>query len=286
MSSQDPGPIHRVSEPSSGRLDPVALQRRRALLSGLGKGSAVVAALSPMASQATRQHVLSNPALPNGMGYCTVSGFQSAAISGMPQNPTPCSAFAPSHFVITSKVDYVVGWGDEDSGEDDSDKDNSGKGNSGKGKSGSVRVKASDTRKRLDITSNDLTNLRANNNTGEIRVTCSNEYVIYKGNGSGDLLSCTKTTLTNLPDTALKSALFRSVFTASANTSARFLDLLVPAGGAALSDDAFFAAAYLSARLDGGGADQGDMPFDADYVVRMHGHDGAATFFRALCTKT
>jgi hypothetical protein len=259
-------------------LDSVALQRRRALLSGLGKGSAVVAALSPMASQATRQHVLSNPALPNGMGYCTVSGFQSAAISGMPQNPIPCSAFAPSYFVTSSQVDYVVDWDDDD---DDSDEDDSGK-----GKSGSVKVKASDTRERLGITSNQLTNLRASNNTGEIRVTCSNEYVIYKGNGSGDLLSCTKTTLTNLPDTALKSALFRSVFTTSAHTSARFLDLLVPAGGAALSDDAFFAAAYLSARLDGGGADQGDIPFDADYVVRMHGHDGAATFFRALCTKT
>lgn len=255
-------------------------------MSGLGKGTAVVAALSPMASQATRGHVLSNPALPNGMGYCTVSGFQSAAISGMPQNPTPCSAFAPSHFVTSSQVDYVVDWDHEDSDEGDSDKDKSGKGSSGKGKSGSAEVKESDTRRRLGISSNQLTSLMANNNTGEIRVTSSNEYVIYKGNGSGDLLSCTKTTLTNLPDADLKSALFKSVFTASANTSARFLDLLVPAGGAALSDDAFFAAAYLSARLDGGGADQGDIPFDADYVVRMHGHDGAATFFRALCTKT
>jgi len=264
MPSQEPRPIDRAAETSSGRLDPLALQRRRALLAGLGKGSAVAAALSPMASQATRQYVLSNPALPNGLGYCTVSGFQSAAISGLPQNPTPCSAFAPSHFVTSSKLDYVVDGG------------------------GNVMRGATASLLGINVTPQ-LATLGANSNTGQLRVVPTNDpanYVIYKGNGSGDRKSCTKTTLTNLPDAALKSALFSSVFTTSANTSARFLDLFVPAGGAALSDDAFFAAAYLSARLDAAGADQGDIPFDAGYVVGIYGHDGAATFFRALCTKT
>lgn len=252
-----------VSSPAHATMDVAALQRRRALLSGLGKGSAALAALSPMASQATRQYVLPNPGLPNGMGYCTVSGFHSAAISGMPQGGyTTCSAFAPSHFVTSSKVDYVLNNG----------------GN----------VKGPETATSLGISNAQFGTLSANNNTGELRVLPTNDatnYVIYKGNGSGDLKSCTKTTLTNLPDAALKSATFKSVFMASSNTTARFLDLFVPAGGAALSDDAFFAAAYLSAGIDAQGQDQGDIPFDAAYVVSMYGHGGAAAFFRALCTK-
>ena len=263
MSNQQPSQPSSTSEQSSARPELAALQRRRALLSGLGKGSAAIAVLSPMASQASRQHVLANPGLPNGMGYCTVSGFQSAAISGMPRNGyTTCSAFAPSHFVVASKVDYVL--------------KNDGK------------VKEADTATSLGITSAQFDTLSANNNTGELRVIPTNDstnYVIYKGNGSGDLKSCTKTTLTNLPDPSLNKALFKSVFTTSANTTARFLDLFVPPNAAPLSDDAFFAAAYLSARKDLQGQDKGDIPFDADYVVSMYGHSGAAAFFKALCTK-
>ena len=245
------------------QLNAAALARRRALLSGLGKGSAALAVLSPMASQATRSYTLDNPALPNGTGYCTVSGFHSAAISGMPQSGyTTCSAFAPSHFVVSSKVAYAV---------------NPGNGN----------VKVNETATSLGISTSVFGTLSASNNTGEIRVSPTNDatnYVIYKGNGSGDLKSCTKTTLTNLPGPSLKKDLFSSVFTASSSTD-RFLDLFVPLNGASLSDDAYFAAAYLSASLDMQGLDKGDIPFDAGYVVNMYGHGGAAAFFRALCTK-
>lgn len=264
MSSQAPSQPSSNPAPSAARLEIDALQRRRALLSGLGKGSAAIAALSPMASQASGQHVLANPGLPNGMGYCTVSGFQSAAISGLPRNGyTTCSAFAPSHFVVGSKVGYVL-------------KNEDGK------------VKETETATSLGIAKTQFATLSANNNTGEIRLIPTNDstnYVIYKGNGASDQKSCTKTTLTNLPDAALKKVLFRSVFTTSTNTTARFLDLFVPLSAASLSDDAFYAAAYLSARNDLQGQDQGDIPFDASYVVSLYGHSGAAAFFRALCTK-
>ena len=82
-----------------------------------------------------------------------------------------------------------------------------------------------------------------------------------------------------------KQELFSSVFTTSTNTTARFLDLFVPLSAASLSDDAFYAAAYLSAGNDLQGQDQGDIPFDASYVVSMYGRSGAVAFFRALCTK-
>ena len=81
-------------------LEIAALQRRRALLSGLGKGAAATAALAPLISQAGGTHKIPNTALPGNFGYCSVSGFQSAAISGSPA-PTVCSAFAPRHYLLT-----------------------------------------------------------------------------------------------------------------------------------------------------------------------------------------
>lgn len=84
------------------RLAPVEAQstteRRRAILLGLGKGGVALAALSPLASQAGRTHMLTNAALPGGNGYCSVSGFQSAAISGTPA-PVLCGVYTPGHFL-------------------------------------------------------------------------------------------------------------------------------------------------------------------------------------------
>jgi len=84
---------------------PDSLQRRRALLSGLGKGSAALAALSPLASQAAGTHKVANATLTGGFGYCSVSGFQSAAISGG-TTAAVCSAYAPSHFVTSEALNY------------------------------------------------------------------------------------------------------------------------------------------------------------------------------------
>lgn len=90
--------------------DRLRASRRSAILSGLGKGSVALAALSPLASQAisVRSHKLANGTLQGGFGYCTISGFQSAAVSGSPA-PTVCSAFAPSHFLTVETLTYVGG---------------------------------------------------------------------------------------------------------------------------------------------------------------------------------
>ena len=108
MSHQDESPFGATGEPSepADGTAPGALARRRALLAALGKGGAALAALSPLASQASRSHKLANSALPPAnFGYCTVSGFQSAAISGSPA-PQVCGAFAPVNFVALETLNY------------------------------------------------------------------------------------------------------------------------------------------------------------------------------------
>lgn len=103
-------PENRLPESPASASVPMelaALQRRRALLSGLGKGAAATAALAPLVAQARGTHKIANSTLPGGFGYCTVSGFQSAAISGSPA-PTVCSAFAPSHFLTVDQLNYLT----------------------------------------------------------------------------------------------------------------------------------------------------------------------------------
>jgi hypothetical protein len=86
-------------------VDPV-LARRLLLLRGLGKGAAAAAALSPLASQATRNYTLHNPIV-DRTGYCSVSGFQSAAISVAPgQSLTTCEAKPPSAFFDQDQAAY------------------------------------------------------------------------------------------------------------------------------------------------------------------------------------
>ena len=89
--------------------DRIRASRRSAILSGLGKGSVALAALSPLASQASRSHKLFNPNLGTGTDcYCTVSGFQSAAISQIPA--VTCGTYTPAHFVkkVGLGLDYVA----------------------------------------------------------------------------------------------------------------------------------------------------------------------------------
>lgn len=85
------------------RLD-LDAARRRALLVKMGKGTAALAVLAPLSAHASGTHKLANSSLPGGFGYCTVSGFQSAAVSGAPA--AVCSASAPSHFLTTQSLTY------------------------------------------------------------------------------------------------------------------------------------------------------------------------------------
>lgn len=84
--------------------------RRAAILSGLGKGSVALAAMAPLASQASRSHVLFNPTK-NQNCYCTVSGFQSAALSpSTGANPPTCAAYLPRTFLkmTVTKIVYAT----------------------------------------------------------------------------------------------------------------------------------------------------------------------------------
>jgi len=98
--------MNNSSQPESASQRPpaeaepaVVAARRQAILRGLGQGGAALVALSPVAGHATRAFKVPNPELtPAGFGYCTVSGFQSAAISGSPE-AVQCGAFEPKDFV-------------------------------------------------------------------------------------------------------------------------------------------------------------------------------------------
>ena len=75
--------------------------RRRAILAGLGKGSVALAALSPLASEASRSHKLFNSVLGKDC-YCSVSGFQSPVVAG--STPTTCFTYTPGTFVKKSAI--------------------------------------------------------------------------------------------------------------------------------------------------------------------------------------
>lgn len=79
--------------------DQLRASRRSAILKGLGQGSVAMAALSPLASQASRSHVLYNSVIGTNC-YCTVSGFQSAALSpSTGANPPTCATYLPRTFL-------------------------------------------------------------------------------------------------------------------------------------------------------------------------------------------
>lgn len=88
--------------PVSGHLSPQALQRRSALLRGLGKGSAVIAAAVPI-------QTLAAPVLTERL--CTVSGVQSNVGSGRGTalTTTTCIGFSPTHYKIAANWPNVMG---------------------------------------------------------------------------------------------------------------------------------------------------------------------------------
>jgi hypothetical protein len=76
-------------------LDDQAAARRRLLLKSLGKGTAVVAAASPLASFAA-------PTMTTNGTMCSVSGFKSSLASRTPGSPLPCGGYGPRRFYTVS----------------------------------------------------------------------------------------------------------------------------------------------------------------------------------------
>ena len=98
--SSDPqsSPVPVAIAAAAGSLSPEALRRRRVLLKGLGKGSAVLAAVAPI-------HTLAAPMLsPPVVRLCTVSGVQSNVGSGRTGGTTAtCKGYSPSYYGTLSR---------------------------------------------------------------------------------------------------------------------------------------------------------------------------------------
>ena len=93
MNRQDPSPIAAAGDTldQADTSESTSLGRRRALLSGLGKGGALVAAVAPVSSFAAGRVRTADGK------QCTVSGQMSAAMS-QAASQLPCIAFHPTHF--------------------------------------------------------------------------------------------------------------------------------------------------------------------------------------------
>ena len=74
---------------SSAALSGEALARRRALIKGLGKGTAALAVVTPI-------QTLAVPTIIGGTKLCTVSGVYSNVLSRPPGTVTTCSGNSPT----------------------------------------------------------------------------------------------------------------------------------------------------------------------------------------------
>ena len=99
MNRQDTSPISANGETTDqvDRSESTSLGRRRALLSGLGKGGAIVAVVAPVSSFAAGRVRTADGK------QCTVSGQMSAVMS-QAASTNPCAAYHPTSFFAAEVV--------------------------------------------------------------------------------------------------------------------------------------------------------------------------------------
>ena len=99
MNRQDRPPIASTGAmpDEADALEPTALDRRRALLSGLSKGGALLAAAAPVSSFAVGRVKTADGK------QCTVSGQMSAVMS-QAASAVACAAYHPTHFFAAQTV--------------------------------------------------------------------------------------------------------------------------------------------------------------------------------------
>lgn len=250
-------------------MEMAALQRRRALLSGLGKGSAAMAALVPLAGQASsRDRVVFNAAL-NGNGYCSVSGFQSAAISSAP-GAVACKASKPSEFFAVASGPYS-NVGSESGARRD-------------GILAALRAAPFSIPDTVQISNSQANGLKVLG--GRTRIN-GNIYIAVEKTTTGGSIKELKATgiFPTWVTEITPSMAFNSVDFMDAGPTTSVLEEL-----AANSSNAYFAAAFLTcinedhAVTSNAGFDAGALPFDAAYVRDQYKTNqvDAAVFFRAL----
>lgn len=99
MNRQDTSPISANGETTDqvDRSESTSLERRRALLSGLGKGGSIVAVVAPVSSFAAGRVRTADGK------QCTVSGQMSAVMS-QAASTNPCAAYHPTSFFAADVV--------------------------------------------------------------------------------------------------------------------------------------------------------------------------------------
>lgn len=251
------------------RPDPDAA-RRRALLVKMGKGTAALAVLAPLSAHASGTHKLANTSLPGGFGYCTVSGYQSAAVSGAPA--TACSAYAPSHFLT---VLPTLTYSSDVSGTDKAKK---------------LAKYLNDTFfAKVDVISEtDVNGTLLANPVATLFVTGKNLVIRPIDPSSGTALRGN-----NFPDANLDpTGKFNSIFSPLVKSSDGRTLLEVLYDGVLSSSPATAKCYFLSAYLTVYNATPSNLPlgFDQAYVTGQYTDGNAASgtdayqFFRALCS--
>jgi len=245
-----------------------ALARRRALIKGLGKGSAALAAAAPLASHATRDYVLNNPAL-GGNAYCSVSGFQSAAISFAPgQTTKTCAASPPSAFYTPTSANYV---------------------NATTGSS--RRRRGIQTLLAAPPFSVSATNAQADSLIAGNWVPIVGR--VYKQTASttdgGTILELKEVTpFPSASDLTISGVMAFKVLMGSGTVNKTVLQTLYEY---ATDNNAYFAAVFLSCVAEDGAVDAssgyttGSIPFDAKYVGDQYKNNqaGSIGFFKKIC---
>ncbi len=273
----------------------LAQQRRLLLLKGLGKGSIAAAALIPLSSRATRSYVLDNPSLPGGNGYCSVSGFQSAAVSLAPgQTLTTCSALPPSSYYKKTESSYS--W----AAKNDADKNTANRRNAVRALFGSAGFGFTDTQVAA-ITDSQIDNFRTTSTLqmlgGSIFwATAFSDPATKNMTGSGTI--CRLEASTAYPGTVGVALPLRSFENMMSNAGAA--DATNPAETVLYTlfqtspdNKAYFAAVALGCIKEDGifasstGFSAGQIPFDAKYVADLYNDSSkraaAGVFFKHLC---
>ncbi|GCL64870.1 hypothetical protein [Pseudaquabacterium pictum] len=269
-----------TGSPTPSTEDAAVSARRQAILRGLGKGGAALAALSPVVSHATRDFKLKNDALPApGFGYCTVSGFQSAAMSGSPA-PAVCGALEPKDFIepLTS-LDYDALVGTHASGV------------TGSPKKKLAAALNSYFGAGANLTEDEVGRTLLNNPPAKLLINATSKKAVIVPGVLGGAASRTSGTelrsTTNFPSDINPTGAFNSLFSTSAETRT-LLEVLQDgvASAAPASANSYVLAAYLSVAAPGS-----SLPpsLNRGYIQRQYTASsyGPASnlykFFQALC---
>lgn len=245
--NKPPAPEQPVADPLSA-----AQRRRREVLGTLGKGVAAAGGAVPLYSHATR-----NIVTPSGQ-QCTVSGFQSAAVSATAETKQTCGAFHPRYFFNVSQQ-YTISATDNIGGSDNPLKD---------------------AEKYFD---DDMSApWIAGRAPGDVRVEGGRYFIRTSTTTFREL------TATNWPSgpatTLTVNAIFPGALASDRLVLAQLYDWSV-GGTAGETPLAYFIAAYFNALMTTGPAGTVNVPFDSAYVQSQFADNNAQAllFFKDLC---